>query len=129
MQENQLTKLEKLVLERFTACDVVDAKRLRVQIAVLKIESREYTNVGFKTTFSLPTYVPILSDHFSSKQKNVYADHPAAPAGAEFLLNTAEGKIVSLNGHVLVGNWPSNESVFHVLKFDHSLSESLVEAS
>ena len=124
----QLTKLEKKVLNQFISGDDVDAKRLRVQIAVLEVKSREYTRVGFTTTFSLPSHVPSLSDDFDINQANVYADHPGVPAGAEFLLESENGKILSLNGHVFVGSWPKNEANFHVLKLNYSLTNPKVEA-
>ncbi len=123
-----LTKLEKKVLGQFASIDDVDSKRLRVQIAMLEVLSRKYTEVGFKTTFSLPDYVPALSDDFDYNQANVYADHPHVPAGAEFLLQSENGKIVSLNGHVFVGSWPKNEAGFHVLKLNYSLTNSKVQA-
>ena len=124
-----LTKLEKKVLDQFASNNDEDSKRLRVQIAVLEVESRSYTEVGFKTTFSLPEHVPTLSDEFDENQAHVYADHPRVPAGAEFLLKSENGKIVSLNGHVFVGIWPKHESDFHVLKLNYSLTNPKVEAS
>ena len=126
---DQLTKLEKSVLKQFVSCDGIDAKRLRVQIAMLRLDSREYTDVGFKTSFSLPTHVPALSEDFDKNQANVYADHPQVPAGAEFLLESERGRIKSLYGHVFVGEWPKNESQFHVLKLNYSLTSPKAEAS
>ena len=125
---DQLTKLEKKVLDQFVSSDDEDTKRLRVQIAMLKVESRNHTGVGFKTSFSLPDLVPTLSEEFDANQANVYADHPDVPAGAEFRLESEDGKMVSLNGHVFVGAWPKRESAFHVLKLNYSLTNPKVEA-
>ena len=123
-----LTKLEKKVLDQFSSNNDEDSKRLRVQIAVLDVVSRIYTEVGFKTVFSIPDYVPALSNDFDKNQANVYADHPNVPAGAEFLLKSENGKVVSLSGHVFVGMWPKRETDFHVLKLNYSLTNPKVEA-
>ena len=125
---DQFTKLEQAVLEQFMSGDDLDVRRLRVQLAMLRIESREYTDVGFKTTFSLPSHVPALSEDFDENQANVYADHPQVPAGAGFLLHTEYGRIKSLDGHVFLGNWPANESEFRVLKLNYSLTNPKLEA-
>ena len=124
---NKLTKLEKAVLEQFLSIDNEDSRRLHVQISLLEVESRSYTNVGFKTTFTLPSHVPALSETFNDNQANVYADHPKVPAGAGFLLNSEKGIIKSLNGFVFVGSWPKNESEFHILKLDYCLTNPNVE--
>ncbi len=125
---DQFTDLEKSVLEQFISGSDIDSKRLRLQLAVLRVESREYTDVGFKTFFSLPSYVPALSEDFDENQANVYADHPQAPAGAGFLLQTENGRIKILDGHVFVGNWPAEESEFRVLKLNYCLTNPKVEA-
>lgn len=125
---DQFTKLEKSVLEQFMSGDDIDVKRLRVQLGMLKIESREYTDVGFKTSFSLPAKVPALSKDFNENQANVYADHPQVPAGAGFLLHSENGQIKSLSGYVFVGIWPKYESEFRVLKLNYSLTNPKVEA-
>lgn len=119
--QDQLTKLEKSVLEQFVSGDNTDAKRLRVQIAKLKFESREYNDVGFKTSFSLPLNVPALSDDFDENQPNIFAEHPQAPAGAGFLLHIENRKVKSLNGYVFVGRWPRDESKFRVSKHNYPL--------
>lgn len=126
--QNQLTKLEKFVLDQFVSIDDVDAKRLRVQISMLTIESRTYTEVGFKTSFLLPSHLPTLSEDFNDNQANVYADHPKVPAGAGFHLISENGLIKSLNGFVFVGRWPVNESEFHILKLDYCLTNPNLEA-
>ena len=126
--QNKLTKLEKAVLDQFVSIDDEDAKRLRVQISMLKVESRIYSDVGFKTSFLLPQHVPALSENFNDNQANVYADHPNVPAGAGFQLESDDGLIKSLNGFVFVGNWPKNESAFHILKLDYCLTDPNVEA-
>ena len=125
--QSKLTKLEKSVLDKYLSIDDADAKRLRVQLSMLTIESRIYTDVGFKTSFSLPSHVPALSDEFNDNQANVYADHPKVPAGAGFLLQSENGFIKSLNGFVFVGSWPASESEFHILKLDYCLTNPNVE--
>lgn len=68
---------------------------------MLNIEYRDYTDVGFKTTFALVSdQAPALSEDFDSRQANVYADHPHTPAGAGVSLQTEKGSIKSLNGYV-----------------------------
>ena len=125
--QDKLTKLEKTVLEQYVSGNDINAKRLRAQLAMLNIESREYTSVGFNTCFSLPAHAPTLSEDFDEKLANVHANHPQAPAGAEFLLQIEKGKIKSLSGYVFVGTWPANESGFRILRLDYSVTNPQVE--
>lgn len=117
--QNKFTNLEKAVLEQYISVVNEDSKRLCVQLLMSSVESRVYTNVGFKTTFLLPEHVPTLSEKFNDNQANIYADHPKVLAGTGFMLATEKGLIKSLNGFVFVGRWPKNESEFRNLKLDY----------
>lgn len=95
---------------------------------MLSIEYRDYTDVGFKTTFALVSdQTPALSEGFDSQQANVYADHPHTPAGAGVSLQTEKGSIKSLNGYVFGGKWPTGESEFRVLQLNYSLTNLKAE--
>ena len=86
------------------------------QIESLRLLKRDFTGVGFYSTFDVPDSVERL-DQGRWKIEDMghgFAHHPSLPAGAMFILWIRAGKIVTLEGVTAGGDWPSDETQFRV---------------
>ncbi len=115
LNHNLLTELEHNVLQQLVSGDELDVKHLQHQLQCSTIKSREYTEVGFTTYFNLPASVPLVSENFDETRATLFSEHPKTLAGAEFLLQIENGRVISLSGYVLVGEWPADERKFSIM--------------
>jgi hypothetical protein len=112
---SELTQLERDVL---SAAAHHDPERpiLEEQIASAVVLTREHTGVGFYTNLSVPESLPKLRESRwqIEEMPRGFADHPALPAGASFILWIKAGRLVCLEGYTNHGDWPADETAFRV---------------
>ncbi len=122
-----ISPLERTVLRLLASRAGKQKDLIHTQISQAKVESRQSTNVGFITKFSLPNTVDSLKTMSKRKVLEIYAEHPHTHAGAEFLLWFECGRLKYLEGYVFIGHWPTEEYNFHFLTYHDSLSADLIE--
>ncbi len=115
----RISGLEKIILEQLAISSDIDKYNFQTQIALSKVVSRAYSKYGFTTYISLPDNVPVLNTHIKGILHSVFAEHPDMPLGAGFIVHIDNGKLNSIEGYALVGNWPMDEFKVRVLKFTH----------
>lgn len=96
---------ERLVLEELLARDEPRGEVLRQQCAAATVSQREFSGVGFFTSFQLPESVAKLPDA-ASFPLAVDAELDGVEDGAGFILFIRGGVIDFLEGYVNTGAWP-----------------------
>ena len=107
-----ITLLEKTVLSSLVNKVGEDRESLHAQIAIAKVIVRTFTRIGFTSFFAINDDVSLISDHCKFELPKVYAEHSSMPAGAGFIVRIGKGKLSSLEGYALTGNWPDDEFKF-----------------
>ena len=115
--KNELSFLERSVLEKILDGDIPLLIQLRQQIARCIVVKREYTGFGFYATLSVPADINRTSD-FNIKLGDVVGEISGLTNGAGFLLYIKDGVLDMLEGYSYDEPWPISIPNFN-LKYLH----------
>lgn len=115
MNAENLTPLERRVMEMLLAGGDAAFATLRTQLAACSVLSREMTGVGFFTTFKVPRASPKVANCKSFKFGDVTAKFPGLQRGAGFLLYIKSGTLELLEGYTYDEPWPQEIAEFEVV--------------
>jgi len=101
---DDLTKLERAVLDMLLAGELPAAETLRAQVRVGRVVERRITGVGFFTTFAVPPDAPRV--HGSFQLGDVLARIEGLSHGAGFVLWVKNGALDMLEGYTFDESWP-----------------------
>lgn len=109
-----LTPLEKAVMDSLLAGKHPILAALRAQLQAAAILKREFSGVGFFTTFKLPDpYPPLPSVSKNMEIGDVTAEIPGLEGGAGFILFVREGGLDFLEGYTFgTEEWPKEIKKF-----------------
>lgn len=99
-------EMEKLVINKLLEGEDEIFEDLRKQYKEATVKSREFTGVGFFTTFNLKHCVPKYSR--SGRIDDVSIEYPDSKGDACFILYIEDGKIDSLEGYTIGEDWNCN---------------------
>ena len=111
--EQELTALERAVLKAaFGGIDQV-APISETRFKDARVELRTPSGVGFVTKLAADdsSYRMNLS---ANSLPVIFAEHPALPSGAEFVLQVKDGRVNSIEAFCYEGMWPEDESLFRI---------------
>ena len=114
----QLTDLERSVMEMLLAGEDEVLSGLRSQLVASTFAGREDTGVGFYTTFNVPNGVSRVASGRSFKFGDVSATTPGLQHGVGFLLFVKDGILEMLEGYTYDEPWPIEISTFE-LSYDN----------
>jgi hypothetical protein len=101
---DDLTKLERAVLDMLLAGELPAAEVLRAHVRVGRVAERRMTGVGFFTTFAVPADAPRV--HGSFQLGDVLATIEGLTHGAGFVLWVKDGALGVLEGYTFDEPWP-----------------------
>jgi hypothetical protein len=110
----QLTNLEKAVLEKLLSGKSEIFQVLYNQYRQLQVAEREFTGVGFWTIFSVPSSVPQLLGRPSFSFGDVSAEITGLKHGAGFELFVKNGYLRMLEGFSFDEPWPKTVDAFNL---------------
>jgi hypothetical protein len=114
-----IEELERAVMQVLLADNDPDARALRAQFQMAKVSKREFSGVGFFTTFSVPDEAPRLTSRTKSDwHKGAFAELEGVQHGAGFTLFLKEGRIDILEGYTFDDPWPEHIGRFSVKVVD-----------
>lgn len=113
------TKLEREVMMMLLAGEHPALEILRHQFALCSIIKREFSGVGFFTTFSVPESAPGLPNRDSFYFGDVDAKIPSLQYGAGFVLRIREGTLDFLEAFTYDETWPEHADDC-VLQYAHT---------
>jgi hypothetical protein len=108
----QLTTLEKAVLEKLLNGKSEIFQILFKQYLALQVVGREFTGVGFWTNFSIPAGTAKLSGSPSFWFGDVHAKIDGLEHGADFELLVKDGYLRMLEGYSYDEHWPDSIHTF-----------------
>ena len=120
----KFTPLENQVLELLLAGQDPVLTALREQMGTAKIESREFTGVGFYLNFEIPTnskgHLDVLAvkQHFCFGDVRAYFDVGDRRQEVGFLLWIKDGYLDNLEAYTYgFEKWPDEDKPFHLFYF------------
>lgn len=129
----ELSNLERAVLDKMLDGALPMLSFLRQQLEECSVATREFTGVGFYTTFSLPDHIPRKAG-VDVRIGDVIGESPQIKDGMGFLLYVKNGVLDMLEGYTYDEPWPQEITRFE-LKYVNgeerdrvTLEESLGEA-
>lgn len=113
---NNLTKLEKEVLNMLLDGDDDVLVSLKAQLDLVSVENREMSGSGFFTNFLVPQSCKTHAINSSSEFKigDVHADIEGLDFGAGFLLYVEDGAIKMLEAYSYDEPWPAVTDSFEL---------------
>jgi hypothetical protein len=126
-----VNELERQVLEFALRGEHPALEILREQFAVAAVSAREYTGVGFFTSFVVPANARRIPLARRVVIHDVYAEVPGLQYGAGFLVFVERGILDTLECFIFEDAWPAEASIRR-LYYVHPKepgSPSLVEAA
>jgi hypothetical protein len=111
-----LTPLEKAVLDVMLDRPGEPYATLRQHLAHAAITKREFSGVGFFTSFTIPSDAPVRRDLADSVIQDVAADISGLEHGASFMLFIRDGVLSMLEGVASTGEWPEDSHDFRVYR-------------
>ena len=114
---DDLTKLERAVLDMLLAGGLPAAEMLRAHVRVGRVVERRMTGVGFFMTFAVPSDAP--RGHGSFQLGDVLAKIEGLSHGAGFVLWVKNGALDILEGYTFDEPWPDEILNFTVEYIDH----------
>ena len=105
---NNLTTLEKQVLEMLLRGEDEVLTILREQAQGLQVSSREMTGVGFYTKFLVPPDMPRVPVYLDFKLGDVNGVADNVNHGLGFLLYVKDGALSMLEGYTYDEPWPED---------------------
>lgn len=113
--ENRFEIMEKEVMNKLLDGDDQNLVILRDQYSKAIIKKREFSGVGFFTSFEVPINTPKLKINKSLQIGDVVAQIIGAKDGAGFVLFINEGVIDFLEGYVYgEEQWPNQIQIYKV---------------
>jgi hypothetical protein len=109
----RMTPLEAEVLSKLLAGDDPILRTLREQLALARVTEREFTGVGFFTTFEVPASAP-RAPCSGRAFGDVTARLDGLAHGAGFVLFLENGHLVMLEGYSYDEEWPDEITGFEV---------------
>ncbi len=103
----ELTALEQAVFAVALAAE--ELAPLRAQAAAAQVVSRTGSGVGFVTKLRIPEQLAAAPQ---ASVPVIYAQHPALPEPAEFMLQIKDGRLHTIEAFCFQGMWPGDESGF-----------------
>ena len=107
---NELTELERAVLERLLAGDHPLLEQLREQFPVCRVSRRDQTGVGFYTYLDVGE-APAANDA-KARFGDVLAEIEGMTHGAGFVLYIEHGRLSMLEGYGYDDPWPTTITSF-----------------
>jgi hypothetical protein len=107
-----LTSLEKAVLDMLLDVQGEPFATLRQQMEHVTVIDREFTGVGFFTTFSIRDGAPVACNLPDSTFGDVGAEIPGLMHGAGFVLFIRDGGVSMLEGYTYDQPWPATTDGF-----------------
>lgn len=118
MLEKAFDDFEKSVMEELLEGNGDTLKTLRKQYEISTVKSREFTGVGFFTTFGVPENVPYLESSKSFQFGDVVGQIEGILNGVGFVLYVKDGRIHMLEGYTYGSEkWPekiTNYKLSHI---------------
>jgi hypothetical protein len=111
-----LTPLEKAVLDVMLDRPGEPYATLRQHLAHAVITKREFSGVGFFTSFMIPNDAPVRRDLADTVIQDVAADISGLEHGASFMLFIRNGVLSMLEGVAPTGEWPKDTHDFRVYR-------------
>ena len=105
---NELTTLERQVLEMLLRGQDEVLTILRQQARQLQVSSRDMTGVGFYTKFLVPSDVPRVTGSPTFKLGDVNGVADNVSHGLGFLLYVKDGALSMLEGYTYDDPWPDD---------------------
>jgi hypothetical protein len=109
---SKLTKLENEIMRMLLAGEHPLIEILRNQFASCTVAKREFSGVGFFTTFVVAENAPRLPNKDSFYFGDVSAVIPPLKNGAGFVLRVNEGVLDYLEGYTYDEPWPDHTDDF-----------------
>lgn len=123
---NELTPLERAVLEQLFAGDQPILKAFLAQARRAQVVSREMTGVGFYTYLTVPEEVPDASVHDGAIQfGDVVAEFDGVGLGAGFLIWIKDRRLHFLEGYTFDTPWPDDAKGFRLSYANPDRSEAM----
>jgi hypothetical protein len=113
------TRLEREVMSMLLAEEHPVLAILRNQFAQSTVAKREFSGVGFFTTFAVPESEPRLPNKDSFFFGDVGANIPQLECGAGFILRVSGGVLDFLEGFTYDESWPDHFDEF-ALHYTHT---------
>ncbi|MCF6249900.1 MAG: hypothetical protein L3J75_01335 [Methylococcaceae bacterium] len=113
---NNLTKLEKAVLEMLLDGDDAVLVYLKAQLDLVRVENRKMSGAGFFTSFlvSETCKISAMNSSLNFKIDDVHADIEGLDFGAGFLLYVEDGVIRMLEAYSYDEPWPVTTDSFEL---------------
>jgi hypothetical protein len=124
-----MNELEQAILDKLLAGDDPLLSILRQQASTARVADRDYTGVGFFTSFTVPPTSPRLTSATRLVIGDVYAEVHDLEHPAGFLLFVSDGVIRTLECFIIDDKFPDNprlERAYYVRPASQN-SASLVE--
>jgi len=115
-----LTRLEKAVLDKFLSGVHPALAVLRVQAETVRVIARKMTGVGFFCDFDVDADAPALAGDFHIG--DVYGETDNLEHGAGFVLFVKSGRLSTLEGFTFDEPWPTRVLDFR-LRYDRDPRE------
>lgn len=109
---SEAIQFERELMTMLLAGDHPLLNTLREQYAMSTVNRREFTGVGFYTTFQVPENAPRLPDRKSFHFGDVAADFPTLQYGAGFVVHIRDGALELLEGYTYDEPWPDQVNDF-----------------
>lgn len=106
-----LFPIERAVVEKILTGDYPTLLQLRHQLEVCTVATREFTGVGFYTTFEVPETAPRTAG-LDVTFGDVVGDLPGVSGGVGFLLYVKDGLLDTLEGYTYDERWPLEIGAF-----------------
>jgi hypothetical protein len=103
---NEMTNLERDVLDMLLAGDDRTLQALRKQLPSCAVQKRENTGVGFFTYFDTGDSDPV--DSINLRFGDVIGDIEGLQEGAGFVLYVEKGRLTMLEGYSYGEQWPES---------------------
>jgi hypothetical protein len=110
----QLTNLERAVLDKMLSGDNSELKILRGQLAKITVSIREMTGSGFFATFEIPAGVPRLKKNGRVTISDISLNLPKLKHGAGFVLFIDDGALGCLEAFCYDESWPDSIADFEL---------------
>jgi len=110
----QLTNLERTVLEMMLVGDNSELRILREQFSKVVVAAREMTGHGFFADLEIPSYLPRLSRNGRVTITDISAHLPDVKHGAGFVLFVDDGALSCLEGFCYDESWPDSTAGFEL---------------
>jgi hypothetical protein len=111
----EFSRLENAAIETILSKPVDGMEMARTQFAAASVVERDYTSVGFYTTISVPSSVPLMPNTRELRTElfvGAVACPKSDPEGwIHFMLWTSDGYLACLEGCTVRDSWPDEDDI------------------